>query len=68
MDDKAPRIFLDDTHPAMFRIEWPDGQISGMANLARCRDAVRCFIDTDQTKRSRAKRAARGREACALAL
>ena len=38
-----PRIIPDDKFPAMFRIHWPDGAISGMANITRCREAVRQF-------------------------
>jgi hypothetical protein len=30
----------DDTWPAMWRVHWPDGQVSDMVNLSRAKDAA----------------------------
>ena len=46
-----PRIVSDPKWPGMYRIKWPDGS-SDMANLTRCRDALRSFdeaVDTVST-------------------
>jgi hypothetical protein len=36
-----PRIVPDAKWPGMYRIKRPDGSLSDMANLTRCRDALR---------------------------
>ena len=60
------RIIPDDTYPAMFRIHWADGVISGMANLARCRDAVHEYekgaIRREKDRRYELKHASRRRQ------
>jgi hypothetical protein len=38
-----PRIVPDPKGPGMYRIKRPDGSLSDMANLTRCRDALRGF-------------------------
>ncbi len=38
-----PRIVPDPKWPGMYRINRPDGSLSDMANLTRCRDALRSF-------------------------
>jgi hypothetical protein len=38
-----PRIVADPKWPGMYRIKRPDGSLSDMANLTRCRDALRSF-------------------------
>ena len=38
-----PRIVPDSKWPGMYRIRRPDGSLSDMANLIRCRDAHRNF-------------------------
>jgi predicted nucleic acid-binding Zn ribbon protein len=38
-----PRIVSDTKWPGMHRIKRPDGSLSDMANLTRCRDALRSF-------------------------
>lgn len=34
------RAVPDGRWPGMYRLAWPDGSISDLANLARCRDAA----------------------------
>jgi hypothetical protein len=34
-------VIPDDEHAGMWRIRWPDGQLSDMVNLARAKDAAR---------------------------
>jgi hypothetical protein len=38
-----PRIVPDEHWSGMYRIKRPDGSLSDMANLTRCRDALRSF-------------------------
>ena len=38
-----PRIVPDEHWPGMYRIKRPDGSLSDMANLTRCRDVLRSF-------------------------
>ena len=38
-----PRIVPDPKWPGMYRIRRADGSLSDMANLTRCRDALRSF-------------------------
>jgi len=38
-----PRIIPDSKWPGMYRIRRADGSLSDMANLTRCRDALRGF-------------------------
>jgi hypothetical protein len=34
----------------MWRVRWPDGRLSDMTNLSRAKDAVACFIETDERR------------------
>jgi len=44
-----PRVLPDPKWPGMYRIKWPDGLLSDMANLTRCRDALRSFDEAAGT-------------------
>jgi hypothetical protein len=44
-----PRIVPDPKWPGMYRIKRPDGSLSDMANLTRCRDALRSFDEAADT-------------------
>jgi hypothetical protein len=37
------RVVSDERWPTMWRVEFPDGRLSDMVNLARARDAARTF-------------------------
>lgn len=39
------KIIPDAEWPDMYRIVWPDGVVSPMANLTRCKDAVICYAE-----------------------
>lgn len=45
------KIIPDDKWPNMYRIQWPDGTISDMANLTRCNDAVARFKETTERRK-----------------
>lgn len=38
------RVLPDEKYPAMWRIHWPDGEVSDMVNLTRARDAARALV------------------------
>lgn len=42
---RNPRAIPDTTYPGMWRVCWPDGRISDMANLSRVNDAIANFLD-----------------------
>jgi hypothetical protein len=41
-----PKAIPDSVHPGMWRVRWPDGRVSDMANLTRINDAIACFMET----------------------
>jgi hypothetical protein len=44
-------VVPDDAFAGMYRIEWPDGLVSPMANLSRCREAARRWAEAGPPKR-----------------
>jgi hypothetical protein len=34
----------------MWRVRWPDGRLSDMTNLSRAKDAVACFMETEERR------------------
>jgi hypothetical protein len=45
MSRRLPKRVPDATYPNMYRIEWPDGRLSDMANLARVNDAIAAHLE-----------------------
>jgi hypothetical protein len=45
-----PKVVPDATRPGMWRVRWPDGRLSDMTNLTRAKDAVACFIETEERR------------------
>jgi cytochrome c peroxidase len=45
------RLIPDTAYPDMWRVQWPDGRTSDMANLTRAKDAIACFQETLERKR-----------------
>jgi hypothetical protein len=37
-------------HRGMWRVRWPDGRLSDMTNLTRAKDALTCFIETEERR------------------
>ncbi len=44
-------IVLEAVRPGMWRVRWPDGRLSDMTNLTRAKDAVACFMETEERRR-----------------
>jgi len=34
----------------MWRVRWPDGRLSDITNLTRAKDAVACFMETEERR------------------
>jgi hypothetical protein len=34
----------------MWRVQWPDSRLSDMTNLTRAKDAVACFMETEERR------------------
>ena len=47
---QRPKVIPDTIHPSMWRVQWPDGSLSDMANLTRAKDAAACFIETEERR------------------
>jgi len=45
----------------MWRVRWPDGRLSDMTNLTRAKDAVACFMETEERRRRGRHRPSEGR-------
>jgi hypothetical protein len=43
----------DDAWPGMWRIQWPDGRCSDMANLSRAKDAAAAIAEREPPPRNR---------------
>jgi hypothetical protein len=43
---KKATIVAHRTYPGMYRVRWPDGQLSDMANLSRVNDASERFNES----------------------
>jgi hypothetical protein len=46
---RHPKAITDATYPGMYRVRWPDGRLSDMANLSRINDAIAGFMDRNRT-------------------
>jgi hypothetical protein len=43
-------VVPDAVHPGIWRVRWPDGRLSDMTNLTRAKDAVACFVATEERR------------------
>ena len=50
MKQRQPKVVPDAAHRGMWRVRWPDGRLSDMTNLTRAKDAVTCFIETEERR------------------
>jgi hypothetical protein len=51
LSPRKPKVLPDAAHTGMWRVRWPDGRLSDMTNLTRARDAVACFMETEERRR-----------------
>jgi hypothetical protein len=56
-----PKVVPDAAHPGMWRVRWPDGRLSDMTNLTRAKDAVACFMETEERRQRGRLRPSEGR-------
>jgi hypothetical protein len=45
-----PKVAPDAAHPGMWRVQRPDTRLSDMTNLTRAKDAVACFMETEERR------------------
>jgi hypothetical protein len=45
-----PKLVPDPARPGMWRVRWPDGRLSDMTNLTRAKDAVACFMESEERR------------------
>jgi hypothetical protein len=50
MKQRQPKVVPDEVHPGMWRVRWPDGRLSDITNLTRAKDAVACFMETEERR------------------
>jgi hypothetical protein len=43
-------VVPDSAHRGMWRVRWRDGRLSDMTNLTRAKDAVACFMETEERR------------------
>jgi hypothetical protein len=51
LNSRKPKVVPDAAHPSMWRVRWPDGSLSDITNLTRAKDAVACFVETEERRR-----------------
>jgi hypothetical protein len=50
LSSRRPKLVPDAVHPGMRRVRWPDDRLSDMTNLTRAKDAVACFMETEERR------------------
>jgi hypothetical protein len=50
LSSRKPKVVPDAAHPGMWRVRWPDGSLSDITNLTRAKDAVACFMETEERR------------------
>jgi hypothetical protein len=50
LSPRRPKVVPDATRRGMWRVRWPDGRLSDMTNLTRAKDAVACFMETQERR------------------
>jgi hypothetical protein len=61
MKQRKPKVVSDVAHRGMWPVRWPDGRLSDMTNLTRAKDAVACFMETEERHRRGRHRPSEGR-------
>jgi hypothetical protein len=61
LSPRKPKVVPDAAHTGMWRVRWPDGRLSDMTNLTRAKDAITCFIETEERRRRGRRRPSEGR-------
>jgi len=55
-------VVRDVAYPRMWRVQWPDGSLSDITNLARAEDAAACFMETEERRQRGRQRPLEGRQ------
>jgi hypothetical protein len=46
----------DSVYPGMWRVRWPDGRVSDLANLTRVNDAIASFMESAERRERRSRK------------
>jgi hypothetical protein len=63
LSPRKPKVVPDAARPGMWRVRWPDGSLSDMTNISRAKDAVACFMETEE-RRQRGRQTPLERRPC----
>jgi len=58
-DRTVQRLRIEADHQT--RVRWPDGRLSDITNLTRAKDAVTCFMETEERRQRGRHRPSEGR-------
>ena len=61
MSPRKPKLVAAAAHAGMRRVQWPDGRLSDITNLTRAKDAVACFMETEERRQRGRHRSSEGR-------
>jgi hypothetical protein len=61
LNPRRPKVVADAACPGMWRLQWSDGGLSDITNLTRAKDAVACFIETEERRQRERQRPLEGR-------
>jgi len=61
LSPRKPKVVPDSDHRAIWRVRWPDGRLSDMTNLTRAKDAVACFMESEERRQRGRHRPSEGR-------
>ena len=51
-----PKAIPDSVYPNMWRVLWPDGRLSDLANLTRVNDAIACFMESAERRQRQSRK------------
>jgi hypothetical protein len=51
-----PKAVPDSVYANMWRVQWPDGRVSDLANLTRVNDAIASFVESAERRERQARK------------
>jgi hypothetical protein len=61
LSPRKPKLVAAAAHAGMRHVQWPDGRLSDITNLTRAKDAVACFMETEERRQRGRHRSSEGR-------
>ena len=50
-----PKAIPDSVYSGMWRVRWPDGRVSDLANVTRVNDAITCFMESVERRQRQSR-------------